>query len=143
MKKIITLFIASIFIFTTSQLLSCKKKDKDASIVGTWLPQTDNYKTIVNGNVTADTTIARKGFEFSFNLDNTYLWVDFSDTTTQQQGTYSIVGSKLYMTELGRNYASISDFSVTSNQLTIRKSDIQMSDGDTTKYEYLSLSVRK
>jgi hypothetical protein len=124
MKKISTLLFASVAIFATVQLTSCKKdKNNDsATLVGTWQSQTYSYKTTVGGVVTEDTTEAFTTSKITFNSDKTYVTVDLEDSTNGDKGTYSTDGGKLYIAS-NDGSKDTTNYTVTSTQLTVSGSN--------------------
>ena len=124
MKKIATFLYASVVLVVTFQFVSCKKDNKtdNPTIIGSWASKTFTVKEVLNGTVLIDTTEAYTGKEITFNADNSYVFVDVNDTKNNENGTYSVAGSKLYTTT-SKGEKDTVDYEVNSSEFITKGSE--------------------
>lgn len=129
-------FIAITAIAVVS-LASCKKDKKDEkNIVGTWKSTTVTSTEKENGVVVFDTTMNIDGWvKMTFRSDNTYTGTYLLGT--DENGTYSINGSKLITTyaESGVTSSDTVDFSIAGDDMTVTDQSTEVSGGVTTQSE--------
>jgi hypothetical protein len=138
MKNGFKILVAGLALLASAQLISCKKEKKeDPSIVGTWQSKSLSSLEKENGVTIFDTTLLITTTTVTFKSDNTYTTVDAADATNNESGTYSISGSKLFITPTAGDKDSL-DYQVTATELTF--SDYFTSTTAGIKYEYLGTS---